>query len=172
MLAKAREYSIGMYSRKVAAVFQQMVRAEAAAEPAGGVFAIIGGKVRLVYRQVGQCVCVTCGKVAPWKGDYIGGGKMDTGHFPASRRASILFEPHAVHPQCKHCNRHLHGNEGNYEVWVQHVYGDEEVARLKRLKHEIRRFTRGELVDMKLAFTARLTIAKEQIARGAVCEIP
>jgi hypothetical protein len=162
MAETARKYTIGTYKGKVAAVFQAMVRAEAAAKP-GPAIAVMEGKIRLVPRRVGQCVCVTCGKVGPWKGRTFGGGPIQTGHFPPGRSASILFEPHAAHPQCVHCNYTLGGNEANYQIWISHVYGPGEPARLKRLRHETRQFTRGELVDMKLEFQSRLKAAEERM---------
>jgi len=163
MLQTAKQYTPGTYMRKVAQIYQRMIRAEAAAKPEGVVFAITAGKVAEVFRRVGQCVCVTCGKVGPWKGNAIGGGVIESGHFIASRRASVLFEPHNCHPQCKFCNQHLGGDQGNYELYIQHVYGHEEAGRLRRLKNEVKQFTRDELVDMKLDFQARLKAAEELI---------
>jgi len=164
MLTTTKKYSVGTYiSRFVAPVFQQMIRAEAAAQPAGRVFAVIAGEVKLVYRDVGQCVCVTCGKVGPWKGDTIGGGPIETGHFLASRRASIVLEETNAHPQCKHCNRHLGGNQGAYREWMREVYGEGEVDRLELLKHTTRQFTKEELVNLRIGFTARLKAAEERM---------
>ena len=88
MIAKAKEYQIGTYVTKfVSKEFQRMIRAEAAAKPEGFEWAVVDGELKEVFRRLGQCVCVTCGKVQPWSGN-IGG--MHTGHFLASRRFSIL----------------------------------------------------------------------------------
>ncbi len=165
MIEKAREYSLGTYSRKfVAPVFQRMIRAEAAALPAGNSPTVIDGKVyECRHRNVGQCMCVTCGKVGPWKGNSVGGGPIETGHFLASRRASILYEETNLHPQCKHCNQHLSGNQANYEIWMQYVYGAEEVERLRRRKAETVQWTREELVDMRMQFQERLKAAEERM---------
>lgn len=160
MLDKAREYQLGTYSRKfVAPVFQQMIRAEAASEPAGETLAVVNAEIRGVFRKIGQCVCITCGKVAPWKGNSIGGGEIETGHFIASRRMSILFEETNVAPQCKYCNRHLGGNQGCYEQWMLFVYGQDEIDRLRKLKNETVQFTREELVDKRLFYKQRLDLA-------------
>jgi len=164
MLNTTRKYSVGTYIRKfVAPVFQQMIRAEAAAKPAGPVFAVVTDKARLVHREIGQCVCVTCGRVGPWKGDTMGGGPIETGHFLASRRASIVLEETNAHPQCPHCNRHLGGNQGAYREWMRQVYGQEEIDRLTRLKNTTRHFAKDELVDLRIAFAARLRAAEERI---------
>ncbi len=162
-LQTAKQCSIGTYMGKVAAKYQRMVRAEAGAKPAGMVAAVMLGAVVMVWRDAGQCVCVTCGKVGPWTGNYFGGGAIETGHFVPGRYASILFEPSNSHPQCKHCNHHLGGNQANYELFIQYAYGRKEPDRLRRLKNESRRFTHEELVDMKLEFQARLKAAEEQM---------
>ena len=164
MLDKAREYQTGTYiNRFVASEFQRMIRAEQAASSPGYPVAVVDGKVVGVFRQRGECVCVTCGKTGPWKGDAFGGGEIETGHFLASRRASIVLEEHNAHPQCKHCNRHLSGNQANYEMWMQHVYGQDEVDRLRRLKTETRQFTREELVDRLIEYRERLKAAEERM---------
>ncbi len=164
MIEKAREVSPATYARRsVAQVFQKMVRAESAALPEGMTPAVVDGRIERVFRLVGQCVCVTCGKVGPWKGNYIGGGDIETGHFVASRRASVLLEAHNAHAQCKHCNRHLGGNQANYELWMQYVYGPGEPDRLRQLKHTTRKFTHEELVDLKIEYSRRLKAAKERM---------
>lgn len=166
MIEKAREYQIGTYAHRfVASVFQLLVRAEAAAMPEGAAWAMVDGSYSIVFRQVGECVCVTCGFAGPWKGNSIGGGSIESGHFLASRRASILFEESNVHPQCKYCNRHLSGNHGLYVSWMRHAYGQDEIDRLQRLKNEVRQFTREELVDMRIGYAARLKAA-EALMKG------
>jgi len=160
MIEKAEEMSLGTYSRKfVAPVFQAMIRAEAAAKPRNREDVIMQGVVFEVIRDVGECVCVTCGKLKPWKNHGGTAGGMDTGHFLAGGGASIVFEETNAHPQCVGCNQHLSGNQGNYTIWMQHVYGQDEIDRLKRLKAETRQFTREELVDLKIEYKTRLDAA-------------
>ena len=164
MIDVARQSQIGTYTRSVVApLFQKMIRAEAAALPAGPCVVIVNGEVGQVVRQVGQCACVTCGAIGPWKGNYLGGGVIETGHFVPSRRASVLFEPTNAHPQCKFCNRHLSGNQGVYEMWMRAVFGQDEIDRLRRLKNETRNFTHEALVDMRLTYTERLKAAEERM---------
>ena len=157
MLDKAREYTLGTYARQVATVFQQVVRAEAAALPAGNTPAVVDGQLSAVFRRVGECVCVTCGKVGPWSG---GLGGMHAGHFIGSRCNSILFEECNVAPQCSHCNRYRSGEQQLFRVWMLRVRGRETVERLERLKAETRHFTREQLVDMKIEYKARLKAAE------------
>ena len=160
MLEKAKEYQLGTYSNKfVAPLWQSCVRAEAAADPRKFVSAVVNGTIQQVARRLGECACVTCGRVAAWKGASIGGGEIETGHFVASRRASILFEPNNAHPQCKVCNRHLSGNQGCYEMWMRFMFGQDEIDRLRRLKNANVTFNRSELVDMRIGFKKRLDAA-------------
>jgi hypothetical protein len=164
MIEKAREMSLGTYSRKfVAPVFQRMIRAEEGAKGAGMSLASVHGIVVKRFRKFGQCVCVTCGTTGPWSGAPYGGGPIETGHFIAGRSASILYEPSNAHPQCKHCNRHLSGNQAHYAIWMRHVYGQEEIDRLERLKRTPRQFTREELVDMRIEYGERLRTAEERM---------
>ncbi len=170
MIEKARELQIGSYARRfVAPVFQKMRRAEAAADPRPFATAVVNGEIAQVKREIGECVCVTCGRVAPWKGNSIGGGVIETGHFIASRRMSVLFveepTPNSF-AQCKHCNQHLGGNQGCYELWMRCVYGQDEIDRLRRLKNETVQFTRETLVDMRLAYQVRLTAAINSMKEG------
>jgi hypothetical protein len=163
MLEKAREYTIGTYvTTFVSKDFQRMIRAEYAAKPDAVEMAVVDGGIGLVPRKLGQCVCVTCGKVGPWSG---GLGGMHTGHFLASRRFSILFEEDNVAPQCSRCNRYESGKPQAYRLWMTEVRGLETIERLERLKTTSRRFEREELVDMRLEFMARLKTA-EMVMEG------
>lgn len=164
MIEHARQFCTGTFVRKfVAPCFQKMIRAEYGASLDTEFPAIVNGELVQVPRQRGQCVCITCGTVGPWKGDAIGGGCFDTGHFLASRRNSILFQESNLHPQCKICNRHKGGNQSYYERWMRHTYGQEEIDRLQRLKNTIVSFTRESLVDMRIGYTARLKAAEQRM---------
>ena len=168
MLESARQYQLGTYSgRFVAPVFQQMIRAEAASWSDGIFPAIVQGEIAMVARNRGQCVCATCGKILPWKGN--GPWKenaLHTGHFLASRRNSILFEEDNVAPQCNHCNYHRDGEQQLFRKWILSVRGPEVVERLEKLKATTRTFTREELVDMRIAYKLRLDNAIAAMAEG------
>ena len=156
MIDKAREYQVGTYSRKfVAPVFQQMIRAEAAVLP-GSILAIVGGELLSVPRTIGECVCITCGKVHPWKGGVDRFSGMHTGHYLASRRNSILFEEDNVAPQCSHCNYQNGGEQQLFSKWMLAVRGAETIERLEALKRTVVVFSRDQLVDMRISFADRL----------------
>jgi len=149
MIEKAHESSTGTYSAKfVAPVFQRMIRAEAAARPECLSPAVVEGKMHHVGRFVRQCVCVTCGRVAPWTSKN---GIIQTGHFLPSRCFSILYEEDNVAPQCIRCNNYEHGALDRF--------------RLTRLKATKRQFTHEELVDMRIGYKARLEAAVKRMRR-------
>ena len=165
MIEKAREFQLGTYSRKfVANVFQRMIRAEYAALPACHDSAVVDGEMAIVYRKVGQVVCVTCGKVCRWDDSK----QVNTGHFLAGRSFSILYEEDNVMPQCVRCNLHLSGNQNAYRMWMLFVRGPDAVERLERLKQQSVSFSREELVDMRIEFTKRLRAAEERM-KGSPC---
>jgi len=164
MLDKAREYSVGTYKNKfVAPVFQRMVRAEAAALPDGDTPAIRNGQLVQIYRTVGQCVCVTCGRVGPWS-EGLGG--MHTGHFLGSRANSILFEEFNVACQCSRDNRYESGAPQRFRMWMLAVRGQAVVQRLERLRNEVVSFSKEELVDKRIGYQDRLKAAEELINHG------
>jgi hypothetical protein len=159
MIEKAKE-SPSRHKARVAIIFQRMIRAEAAALPYGPTPAIVAGEITEVWRNVGQCVCVTCGKVAAWTTEH---GTMEAGHFLQSRCNSILFESDGVWPQCSHCNKYLGGAQQAYQKWMLAVHGEETVERLECLKRQIVQFTPDQLVDMRIQFAARLKDAEERM---------
>ena len=163
LLAKSREYQTGTYIRKfVAPVFQRMIRAEAGARPNQP--AMIDGVYSATWTTPsGVACCVTCGKSAWWTTDKKAGLQgLDAGHYLAGRGNAILFEETNCHPQCSYCNERLCGNQGAYLIYMFSRYGQAEIERLLELKHgPAKQFTREELVDMRIAYQARLDKAME-----------
>jgi hypothetical protein len=161
MVETAKQYSTGTYVRRfVSNVFQRMVRAESGADSRPYHTAVVDGEIRQVKREIGQCVCITCGKVLRWDSGIKG---MHTGHFLASRRNSILFEEDNVAPQCSSCNFFLSGSPQAFRIWMERTRGLEVIERLEQLKRTSRQFALEELVDMRMAFTARLKAAEERM---------
>ena len=156
MLDKAAEMASGTYCRKfVAPIFQELIRAEAAAIT-HCVYIKDCDTIVDWTKPLGRCVCITCGKSYPWKGTNL----LDTGHFIASRRNSILLLEENCAPQCKHCNRDHHGRPLEFEQWMRAVRGQDTIDRLKRLKTESVTFDREQLVDMRIEFARRLKVAE------------
>ncbi len=154
---------IGTYIAKfVAPAFQRMIRAEAGARPAGVEPYVAMGEMAWILRLVGSCVCVTCGKVKPWTTHE---GTMQTGHFIHDNNAT-RFDEDNVAPQCVGCNKYRDGALDDYRLWMAEVRGKETIERLTRLKATVRRFTREELVDMRIGYEARLKAAIERMKEG------
>ncbi len=161
MIETSLQWQLGTHAGKVAKVYQRMIRAEAAALPPGPTPAIVEGELAAVIREVGQVVCVTCGKVAVWNlSKHDGEGGFDTGHYEGGRTAAVLFADHNAHPQCVYCNRTLGGNGAIYKLWIKHVYGADEPERLERLRYKRKQFTHDELVDMQIGYAKRLKTAE------------
>lgn len=155
----SRQYTTGTYLRKfVAPLFQRMIRAECAAEPRPYGVAVVNGELTQVPRRIGQCVCVTCGRVDAWNGRQI-----QTGHYLASRRNSILLNEDNVAPQCAACNGPKSGAPESYTMWMVAIRGQHTVDRLRRLKQEVRQFTRHDLIDLRLHYDDRLKAAVEKM---------
>ena len=160
-LEKACEYQTSTYLRKfVAPLFQRVIRAEYGASTETTAEAVIDGVLCYVPRKVGQCVCVTCGKVQAWDSGIKG---MHCGHFLASRRNSIVLEEDNVAPQCSHCNYYASGVAAAFRHWMEQVRGIEVIERLERLKSDIRKFSREELVDLRLGYLDRLKAAVDSM---------
>lgn len=150
-------------TRFVAPVFQEMIRAESGARECDEPYVNADGQLVSVYSPLGAVVCVTCGKLGPWKGEYFGGGTHDAGHFLAGRDASIVFEETGVNCQCKADNDSGSGSQGRYEIWMRHVHGQDEIDRLRRLQNVARQFTLDELVILLIGYKDRLKSAKGQM---------
>lgn len=146
------------YKHKVAIVFQAMIRAEAGADESPTALAVVNGELKHVPRKRGQCVCVTCGRVCPWRGGQ-GMFKLDSGHFLGGR-GSILFEETCVAPQCSGCNKYGSGKPQEYRRWMEAVYGIEEIERLEFVRRQPLSRTRDQLVDMRIQFDRRLKAAE------------
>ena len=160
LIETAKQYGASSYCRKfVAPVFQRMIRAEAGAEQ-GRALAIVDGKLLDVIRKVGQCVCITCGKVDWWDSGIQG---IHTGHFLASRRNSILLEEDNVAPQCSSCNFYRSGAPNEFRQWMVAVRGLSIIERLEQLKRNSVTFERDQLVDMRIKFNRRLKAAESKM---------
>lgn len=98
--------------------------------------------------------CITCNKVVTVNGN-------DAGHFVSGRSDAVLFEEHNCHLQCAVCNRFKQGMWVEYEEALIKKYGEEEVARLKKLKHTVRSYTEQEFRDLAKIYKAKYQEAGE-----------
>lgn len=161
LIEKAKAFSTGTYCRKfVAPLFQKMIRAEFAALSDGIALAVKDGVIQHIPRRVGQCVCVTCGKVDAWDSGIKG---MHTGHFLASRRNSILLVELNTAPQCSNCNFYRDGAPSEFRIWMEAVRGVAIIEHIEALKRTSVTFSRDELVDMRIEFSKRLKAAEQEM---------
>lgn len=138
--------------------FQEMIRAEAAALPTGTVMAVVNGIIRPVHRMLGECVCVTCGTVGPWRGGR-GWQQMQTGHFCSRKDQSVLFHELNVEVQCSGCNQPP-GSPNEFRLWMLSQRGAETVEMLESLARKSMSFLRHELVDKRIECNLRLKAAE------------
>lgn len=97
----------------------------------------------------GYCKCVTCGKVEHWK-------LMDGGHFISRRWTALKLMEENIQPQCKGCNGFLNGNMVAYTTYMIDTYGREFVDELQVLKHETKKHTRSEVLELIAELKAQI----------------
>lgn len=89
-------------------------------------------------------ICCTCNKLTQNNGD------LQASHFilDSKNGNSTSFDPVNVNSSCKRCNRFLHGNLGNYAVFIIKKYGQDELDRLQRLKLITKKWTITEFEEI------------------------
>lgn len=93
------------------------------------------------YATDGFCTCCTCGKTGDWR-------SFDGGHYISRQYTGTCLLEENVHPQCKGCNRFMAGKHDEYTMYMINTYGVDFLEELNRLKHDGKKFTRGDLLDM------------------------
>jgi len=102
-------------------------------------------RLRDAIRTTGNCnsaVCITCGKL-----ELI--TNMDCGHCFSRQYTNTLFHEKNNHAQCKGCNGFRSGEQYLYCIEIDKLYGDGTAEMLNSMRHETRRFSRQELIEMK-----------------------
>ena len=61
----------------------------------------------------GNCVCITCGKVAHWKADG-----MQAGHFISRSAYSTRWDADNVKVQCVGCNVYRYGEQYKFSLYL------------------------------------------------------
>ena len=114
--------------------------------------------VRMKYsNDNGMCECVTCGKVGHYK-------DMDGGHFVSRKHNSVLLLEENIHPQCKHCNKYLNGNMDSYSLFMIDTYGMDAMRELIQSKHQVKKFTEVELLDLIGEYKLRIKEQEDRLA--------
>lgn len=79
------------------------------------------------------CVCVTCGRRAPFS-------QIDAGHCFGRNKDGTKYEETNNHGQCRYpCNmdRRTHGRQYAHKLYIKMIYGEEELNRLEYLSKKI-----------------------------------
>ncbi len=172
LLQEARKKQLNTYRGIVARDLQKAIRMEYAL--LGHQRAVVGSELVSVSKQHGECVCVTCGKVMPWKDSGC-----HAGHFLGGRADAIVFEETGIHPQCAGCNQFRYGAPEEYRRYMQGVYGEEVIQELEQRKrgfirdvdgndHKLVPSTREQLVARRIIYLDRIKAAQSKLDCGPV----
>lgn len=83
----------------------------------------------------------------------------DAGHYyKAEIYSGVIFDEINVNKQRKFCNKHLHGNEGNYRIGLIKKYGEKAVLDLDKRAIETKgkKWSREELSEIKNKYSNKL----------------
>ena len=86
--------------------------------------------------------CFTCGKLFPYS-------VTDCGHFVGRQHLSLRWEERNTEPQCIDCNRFHEGVKDVFALNLQKKYGVGIIEELNTLKHQERKWSIPELLDLQ-----------------------
>jgi hypothetical protein len=89
----------------------------------------------------GNCKCVTCPKVLPWR-------QIQCGHWVKRGHAATRWDIRNAYPQCPGDNLYKNGLQDEMALHIQRVHGPETLDELIRLKHTTRRWSAPELREL------------------------
>ena len=93
--------------------------------------------------------CVTCGKKKHWK-------QMNAGH---CIHRVLDFDEININPQCRRCNKFLHGNLETYTMYLLLTYGEQALKDLHEraniAKEKKQKYSRKELEAILLRLEKR-----------------
>lgn len=103
----------------------------------------------------GYVQCVTCKTIKHWK-------EMQGGHFIGRKWTATKLLEENIHPQCPCCNGPLRGNMIQYTLFMQDTYGRDFVDELETMKHQTRKYTRGEIEDLNREINDKIKGLKDE----------
>jgi hypothetical protein len=95
-------------------------------------------------------LCVCCGQNSE---------TWDAGHYyKAELYSGVIFHEMNVNKQRVYCNKHLHGNEGEYRKGLIEKYGEDAVKELDRIAIETKdkEWSREELLEIKKHYQLKI----------------
>ena len=99
-------------------------------------------------------ICVSCGVEFPIK-------ELQAGHFIPGRNNSLLLDEDMVHAQCINCNENLKGNPDGYLVFMNRVYGEEAVKRMRNKKWQVVQIKDFEWLEKAEDYKSRVKYLKQ-----------
>lgn len=103
----------------------------------------------------GNCTCVTCGRVYPWK-------KVQAGHWINGRNNAVLFMEDGIHPQCYGCNVRKQSNPIRYWLWMEeHIGRDRMNQMIARMDWTVE-YELDDYLNYEREFTHRAAKIAEQ----------
>ena len=102
--------------------------------------------------EQGYTNCISCGKPLT-----LNTHDCQAGHYiPISVSSRLRFEEDNVWPQCSRCNKFMEGNSANYRDSLVDILGIDRVEEIESLRHDMKKYTRNELVDMIFDYKEKL----------------
>lgn len=99
--------------------------------------------------EYGNCECVSCGVVKPWK-------EMQAGHYVSRGEKNTRFDEENVHVQCAGCNIFRKGNYPKYTEFMLKKYGADKLQEIIKRGDTIKQFKPPELKELIQFYTNKL----------------
>ena len=106
----------------------------------------------------GDCVCVSCVRMAHWK-------TIDAGHFISATKSATRFDERNIHPQCKACNQFDNTNSSliGYTMHMADTYGRDVIESLQEKSKQKKTWTKEEIIDLRVGWSRRIAKQKERL---------
>ncbi len=118
----------------------------------------------LVKKPNGDIVahCISCNREKTIESSYQLKDFHAGHYYKEDRHESVALDEVNVNGQCSRCNRHLNGNESEYEENLRTKVGDEKFEELRYRKNQIKKYSYGELQELDRTYSLKI---KEQQKR-------
>lgn len=94
-------------------------------------------RLRDVIGETGMFRCISCGALKPIE-------QADCGHYINRQHMATRFSEVNCNAQCRSCNRFDEGNMQGYRRGLVAKYGEQRVAMMEAMKHEVRKYSEFE----------------------------
>lgn len=90
-------------------------------------------------KRTDYAMCITCGKITPWRNK-----QLQAGHFIPGRGNAVLFDELGVNAQCYDCNINKGGLPLIYRKIMVERHGEEVVNQLELKYYKTRKLYKGD----------------------------